>query len=382
LFIPPCHPRDALYVIGEARTGRSWVSNSLAYVLLAAGVGADSEFFKMVGDRLREHTTEDNLRGVDRSRPTVVQHGHLVLRRVVFHKFEVGRAGTLRRSWSLPSRDFSTFEEYRTLLSDVLSRAIDNGSDKRREQPLHAITAVSTGYDSVAVSALFAELGVFEAMTLAVQVYGRNDSGLEVGQFLGLRVTEHQHLMGGLIDDLNMDSLPEEWAETALEFLATHGWGDDINHLGFEGRLAGALFFSGNWGDAIWARTPEPSSGLSSGPWGSSLAEYRLRVGFAWVPVPYIGARFAPAVSALASSPEMLPYTLGTEYDRPLPRRIAEEAGVPRESFGQAKTATAPFVATHASYFTAAITAMWDRYRGWQKWSADQPLMPAEPTAP
>jgi hypothetical protein len=30
----------------------------------------------------------------------------------------------------------------------------------------------------------------------------------------------------------------------------------------------------------------------------------------------------------------MLPWTLGTGYDRPVPRRLAEEAGIARDSFG------------------------------------------------
>jgi len=36
---------------------------------------------------------------------------------------------------------------------------------------------------------------------------------------------------------------------------------------------------------------------------------------------------------------EMMPYTLNNDYDRPIPRRIAEESGVPRELFGQEKKA-------------------------------------------
>jgi hypothetical protein len=36
----------------------------------------------------------------------------------------------------------------------------------------------------------------------------------------------------------------------------------------------------------------------------------------------------------------MAPWRLGVLYDRPIPRRIAEEAGVPREYFGQKKMAS------------------------------------------
>ena len=36
----------------------------------------------------------------------------------------------------------------------------------------------------------------------------------------------------------------------------------------------------------------------------------------------------------------MRPWSIGGAYDRPIPRRIAEEAGVPRDLFGQNKMAT------------------------------------------
>ena len=37
----------------------------------------------------------------------------------------------------------------------------------------------------------------------------------------------------------------------------------------------------------------------------------------------------------------MKPWTLDTEYDRPVPRRIVEEAGVPREIYAARKTTSA-----------------------------------------
>lgn len=58
------------------------------------------------------------------------------------------------------------------------------------------------------------------------------------------------------------------------------------------------------------------------------------------MPVPFIGALRHPDLYGIAHSDEMLPYRLGTDYDRPLARRMAEEAGVPRELFGQEKKAT------------------------------------------
>ena len=44
-------------------------------------------------------------------------------------------------------------------------------------------------------------------------------------------------------------------------------------------------------------------------------------------------------LSGTTPSVEMAPWRLGTSYDRPIPRRIAEAAGVPRQAFGQRKKA-------------------------------------------
>jgi hypothetical protein len=56
---------------------------------------------------------------------------------------------------------------------------------------------------------------------------------------------------------------------------------------------------------------------------------------------PYIGALHGPAIYRITHSDEMRPWKLGTGYyDRPIARRIAEEAGVPRENFGQSKFGT------------------------------------------
>ena len=70
---------------------------------------------------------------------------------------------------------------------------------------------------------------------------------------------------------------------------------------------------------------------------GHGLTEVRLRAGYVQVAIPYIGARRREQLLAITESAAMDPWRLRTTYDRPLPRRLAEEAGVPREAFGQVK---------------------------------------------
>ncbi len=70
---------------------------------------------------------------------------------------------------------------------------------------------------------------------------------------------------------------------------------------------------------------------------GHGMAELRLVVGFIHLPLPYIGARQKEDIVKITESSEMDPWRLGNSYDRPIPRRIAEEAGIPRSMFGQSK---------------------------------------------
>lgn len=73
---------------------------------------------------------------------------------------------------------------------------------------------------------------------------------------------------------------------------------------------------------------------------GLGFCEYRLIRGVFHCPVPFWGFARADDLFELSHAPEMKPWSIGGSYDRPIPRRILEEAGVPREMFGMKKSAT------------------------------------------
>ena len=70
------------------------------------------------------------------------------------------------------------------------------------------------------------------------------------------------------------------------------------------------------------------------------MTEFRLHVGVFHCPFPFCGSLKAEQIQEIGFSDEMSPWTLGSTYDRPIPRRILEDAGVPRQSFGIRKGAT------------------------------------------
>ena len=90
--------------------------------------------------------------------------------------------------------------------------------------------------------------------------------------------------------------------------------------------------------------------GWGRGMSGLSLTEYRLWAGFIHCPVPYFGARQAPDINAITRSDEMVPWDVGGNYNRPIPRRIAEEAGIPRAAFGIRKRGTSVWLAERAIF--------------------------------
>jgi len=79
-------------------------------------------------------------------------------------------------------------------------------------------------------------------------------------------------------------------------------------------------------------------SGLARGDLGThGLTEVRLRAGYVQAALPYIGGRRREQILRITESEAMRPWRLDNAYDRPIPRRLGETAGVPRAAFGQVK---------------------------------------------
>jgi hypothetical protein len=109
------------------------------------------------------------------------------------------------------------------------------------------------------------------------------------------------------------------------------------------------LFFTGYRGDSTWCRAIEDEylSFATIDVAGLGMCEFRLIQGIFHCPVPCWGSRNLRQIQAINFQPEMEFWTLHNAYDRPIPRRILEEAGVPRNGFATRKEVTAvdPFFA-------------------------------------
>lgn len=99
--------------------------------------------------------------------------------------------------------------------------------------------------------------------------------------------------------------------------------------------------FTGYHGDKMWDSKLEDKylndQIIRGDISGLRLAEIRLKSGFIHVAVPFIFARSVASISRITESSEMEPWRLRNAYDRPIPRRISETAGVGRQLFGVRK---------------------------------------------
>ena len=236
-----------------------------------------------------------------------------------------------------------------------------NGAAAERNTPALPITMISTGYDSSAVSAVCAQAGVRDAITLDVTTTGHYDCGAEIAASLGLNCIRVESPGGRVVPDLNI-RLPRDVAGIH-EFLASPGLGDNVVFANMEPYLSGRIVFSGLYGDGCWAREGNGSGLAHHLPYMKSRNEFRLRVGYSLAPMPAFGAYFPCMLQQIGAHPSMKPYALGGFYDRPIARRLAEEAGVPRELFGQRKAANNFNILNYMDFFTKAVETVMERYR-------------------
>jgi hypothetical protein len=319
--------------------GRFFVSNSLACLLAVVNgrVAPDYEGY------FRDFETI--IRGITNYHRTVASSVGPV--RLTYHDNLCWRDGALVEvAKPNPKRDFSTFERYRDLVESALCRLADNARSALRSYPYRLLATISSGYDSPAVAALARRAGLRQTLSFSASRDNRPDSGAEVARRLGLEPV--------VVDSTLWKSnrLPE------VPFLASDAKGEDVYYDGARDVLDGALLLTGYGGSRVWNKGDDLLQDLErSDQSGLSLCEYRLWAGFLHCPVTYVGGRQTQDLRRISNAPEMVPWDVPGGYTRPICRRILEEAGVPRESFGMEKKAASILFFDRNSFLTEASLA-------------------------
>lgn len=354
LLCPAFHTCDAVYAM-EHR-GRRYAANSLLLLFGHAGLTPDPE-----AGYTRAIVTLTN--GPDRAETLIWRGGDVALHRVLCHNFTF-EDGEVRRHRKEETRSFPDYASYARCLEDTVAACARNAADPaRRRRTYRLVTNCSGGYDSNAAAALAAAAGGRLALTVADARGGADDTGRPVAEALGLECVERgragRDATGG----------------AEAEFLAVGTGGGDSPMAVFEDLLAGGLLLTGHFGDSVWERTtrpkPRPDYQRAS-PSGASLANFRLRVGFIHLPVPFIGARRHADLHAISNAEGMRPWSVGGGYDRPICRRLLEEAGVPRQLVGRnSKQAVATWFSWSPGHLSPEVRAPFEaflRERGIPYW--------------
>lgn len=224
-------------------------------------------------------------------------------------------------------KDFVDFQDYRDFLANQIAAIISNARDSRRRVKYEPIVTISSGYDSPTCAVFARENGCEQALTFVKArdtAEGIEDSGQQIAERLGMAVTVIDRR-----DYLQETGFPE------VEFYGT----SNAMMYPLASRLEAKVVFTGHHGDAVWGRTYQKGceNFVRTGASGNSLEEFRLRVGWIHMAVPFIGCTSYLSINKISQSLEMKPWSIGGLYDRPIPRRIVESAGIERILFGNEK---------------------------------------------
>jgi hypothetical protein len=237
--------------------------------------------------------------------------------------------------------EISSFAQYYSLLNGVLIGLKANFTSPDRRARLDAFTTLSSGYDSTAVACLASAIGVKTCfvsrrsnsiMPAWVDRHRTSDDGGPIADALAMQAIDLSHRISSSSDDeLYFYAVDPARTELVFHTMTAH----------IERNCQAAVVFTGYHGDKMWDAQLEEhylNDQIMRGDIsGLRLAEIRLKSGFIHAAVPFIFARSVASISKISESPEMDPWRLRNAYDRPIPRRISETAGVGRQLFGVRK---------------------------------------------
>lgn len=226
-------------------------------------------------------------------------------------------------------REFLNYADYKGFLEEQVGAIFSNAHDSQRQIRHEPIVALSRGYDSSAAASLSWRAGCTEVLTFKESRArgGRidDDSGEELAGRLGMKAYLYERFAYR-----EMKGFPE--SENAGGPHVFSAWEDKL-----QGRLLVTAFLGGSVWDRNCKHVSREIRRTDTG--GCLLTEFRLRVGFIHFDVAYLGCTRHPSIHRISNSPEMTPWSVGGDYDKPIARRIVEEVGIPRETFGARKAA-------------------------------------------
>ena len=251
--------------------------------------------------------------------------------------------------------EFSDFASYTGYVRRVMAGVFSNAADARRIRSYSPLATLSSGYDSTAITTLAAEEGCRDVVSFSHSRTSKGGTDADDGQ--------------AVVDILGLDlTIADRLAYTACtDMPELDTWGQGSELLSIRPLIEGRVVLVGYFGDSIWERNlPDTGTDVR---WaliaGHNLTDLRLSRDFILFPVAFLAAWRKAEVNRVSRSDEMRNWTLDSDYDRPICRRIAEEKGIPREAFGQKKLAAGVFSRLEGLDATMSAASLQD-YRTWK----------------
>ncbi len=318
-FVTPNHLQESLYSLTQDND--FVISNSLPFLLAYTGHQLDSDYYDY----------EYDLNSVFFGSKRCVKELRLKDAAVQMHRY-CNLKVSCNLSWEeLPKSakvELRTFEDYKLKITETLRRIVDNASDVKRKCQYNLVTTISKGYDASATSALVHDLGCNIALTFSSPEKYMHDSGVEIAKFLG-----YKNIIEG-----NGCAYMDNTAFWEAESASCGDVGCLVAFNTFEQVYKDSILFLGLKGDSIWGKDESLANRdfdfIKMSIAAEQNPEHYLRNNTIAISVPLVLGYEWPSIYKINNSSEMAKYSVGGYYDRPIPRRIVEEKGVPRKAFG------------------------------------------------
>lgn len=251
---------------------------------------------------------------------------------ILFRNITILHDGTVHIAVKPETKGFDSYEEYYERLVAAMRATADNGRDSHRKVRYRVTSYISSGYDSAACAAVAKLAGAEKVLTFSAKGKYEKDSGVGAAKYLGYKTAVERDAYAYM----ERTDFPE------VQSISSGDIGNIISFTSFENDVKEHLVFSGENGDAVWCR--DKTFRITNDDihliWKNAefgLSEAHLHQGYIPITMVSFGIRHWTDLYRISNSEEMWPWSLGNDYDRPIPRRLLEEKGLPRQSFGMEK---------------------------------------------
>ena len=320
LFVTPSHALERV-VLAE-REGKVIVSNSLPFLMEHIGAELDRKICSY------ESIMCSMLNGPDGIQDIPLSNGDAI-KQFIVSNILVTEQGIkpCRRPVMKP---FVNFEDYYTRITASLEAIRRNIEAPERSARFGLVSTISSGYDSSACCALARTIGCERIVALSGGQYDKDD-GTSVAEMMGYTDIQKR--------DKNLYKSTRGCIDAL--YVSSGDLGTELQFSVFDDLFEDNLVFIGSRG-SYWNKSFDVTDDFEMKGYyyfetSVSYTEDMLRLGAVYAPLPAFGASVASSIKRVSNSEEMRPWSVGGSYDKPIPRRIVESVGVPREAFGMKK---------------------------------------------